>query len=387
MIRIYLCMQDSIAILERQNTSWHLKQRFQEPAGMPVSHPEPGKARFVPKSAYPSCIAVDPHCTSRIYCGTFGQGLWFSDDRGDTWQQVGKDIPESKVLAVAVSPLESINGKGVVWAGTEPSRLFFSEDGGDSWRERSALQELPSRPNWHFPPRPYTHHVRHIQFDIEDANRLYVSIHEGGVMCSLDRGVTFEDYNPDGEFDPHGLAIHPKAAGRLYVSAGGDEKTAKFKPHWQLAWPPFIPQLVINDGGYAESLDGGDTWKKLTEGLESNRYLWEIAIDPGDPDIIVASAAIGPIQAHTAKFAHSYLVRRAHGKPWERVTDGLPKAKGSLIYELATNPNEPGVFYAANNFGVFRSEDTGLSWFPLNVTWPDRYRNQHTGGIALVQTV
>jgi hypothetical protein len=31
---------------------------------------------------------------------------------------------------------------------------------------------------------------------------------------------------------------------------------------------------------------------------------------------------------------------------------------------------EPGVFYAANNHGVFRSANSGLSWEALPVPWP-----------------
>ena len=28
----------------------------------------------------PTCIAVDPFQKNRVYCGTFGRGLWLSDD-------------------------------------------------------------------------------------------------------------------------------------------------------------------------------------------------------------------------------------------------------------------------------------------------------------------
>ena len=59
--------------------------------------------------------------------------------------------------SVAVSAVD-----GAVYAGTEPSRLFRSDDRGESWRELKALLELPSRPRWSFPPRPWTSHVRWI---------------------------------------------------------------------------------------------------------------------------------------------------------------------------------------------------------------------------------
>ena len=46
--------------------------------------------------------------------------------------------------------------------------------------------------------------------------------------------------------------------------------------------------------GYAESPDGGDTWAKPNRGL-LRHYLWElVAVDPGDPDTVLVSAARGP---------------------------------------------------------------------------------------------
>ena len=82
-------------------------------------------------------------------------GLKRSADGGYTFEDV--PLPEPDVFSVAVSVAD-----GAVDAGTEPSRLFRSRDGGESWEELAALQEIPSRPDWSFPPRPWTSHVRWI---------------------------------------------------------------------------------------------------------------------------------------------------------------------------------------------------------------------------------
>jgi hypothetical protein len=37
---------------------------------------------------------------------------------------------------------------------------------------------------------------------------------------------------------------------------------------------------------------------------------------------------------------------------------------------VATNPEEPGVIYAANNHGLFRTADRGQSWTALEIPWP-----------------
>jgi hypothetical protein len=102
------------------------------------------------------------------------------------------------------------------------------------------------------------------------------------------------------------------------------------------------------------------------------RYLWGLAVDPGDPDTIVVSAAAGPQEAHNLASAESAIFRRAgqHGT-WEQAREGLPPMRGMLASALAANPAEPAVFYAANNLGIYRSPDAGRSWEPLAISWPE----------------
>jgi hypothetical protein len=51
---------------------------------------------------------------------------------------------------------------------------------------------------------------------------------------------------------------------------------------------------------------------------------------------------------------------------------GLPEATGTTVSRFATHPGETGVgvIYAANNRGLFRSDDTGQSWKALDLPWP-----------------
>jgi len=82
-----------------------------------------------------ACVSVDPLCPPLVYCGTFGSGLWSSDNAGESWRPAGKGVRHTKVQSVTVSRSERIKGRGVVYAGTEPSAVFRSEDGGETWEE------------------------------------------------------------------------------------------------------------------------------------------------------------------------------------------------------------------------------------------------------------
>jgi hypothetical protein len=53
-------------------------------------------------------------------------------------------------------------------------------------RELVALLELPSRPSWSFPPRPWTSHVRWIAPSPHDADLLLIGIELGGLMRSTE---------------------------------------------------------------------------------------------------------------------------------------------------------------------------------------------------------
>src|SRR5215471_15483214 len=67
------------------------------------------------------CLAADPHQPEEVYCGTFGQGLWHSNDAGRTWENVGTTTIREQVMSVAISPVERSHGQSVIYAGTEPS--------------------------------------------------------------------------------------------------------------------------------------------------------------------------------------------------------------------------------------------------------------------------
>jgi photosystem II stability/assembly factor-like uncharacterized protein len=43
----------------------------------------------------PQCVSFEPGNPNRVYCGTFGNGLWKTDDGGGSWDRIGKEEKES----------------------------------------------------------------------------------------------------------------------------------------------------------------------------------------------------------------------------------------------------------------------------------------------------
>lgn len=289
------------------------------------------------------CLAVDPGDSARLFCGTWGHGLWRSLDGGRSWIRMGQDIPNDIFTSLAFEPPDGM-GNGALYAGTQPSALYRSEDGGETWRELPALQDLPSSRDWSFPPNPGTHHVRWIEPDPITPGRLYAAIEAGALVRTPDRGRTWLDRVPGGPYDTHTAAAHPASAGRVY-SAAGD--------------------------GYYESRDAGETWSRDMAGLRHG-YLVGLAVDPADPETVLVSAAASPRMAYTPRSAEAYIYRKTGGRPFALAMDGLPEARGTTASRFAWHLERAEVLFAANNRGLFQSEDGGLSWEVFEILWPDR---------------
>ena len=244
----------------------------------------------------PTCLAADPLVHGRAWCGTHRGGVFRSDDGGSSWQSVG--LAGRLIMAVTASPVE----RDVVWVGTEPSEVWRSGDAGTTWERTSRLETLPSSSEWSFPPRPDTHHVRWIACHPLEPERLWVAIEAGALVSTIDGGRTWRDRVPGGPWDTHELAVHRNAPDTLRVSAGD---------------------------GYFESDDAGATWRSPSAGLEVG-YLRSVAIDPGQPEVVVVSASSGPHSAYVAGRSDGRLYRRIAPDRWERVRDGWPEPASTI---------------------------------------------------------
>jgi photosystem II stability/assembly factor-like uncharacterized protein len=303
------------------------------------------------KDTSPQSVACDPFNPTRVYCGTFERGLWLSDDSGKTWRAVD-ELAGSKITSVAVSTRERQKQFGFVYVGTEPSMLYRSEDGGGTWEKSERMSMLPSAGSWSFPPRPDTHHVRNITLDQTRPGLIYLAIEAGALIRSNDGGKTWEDRVEDGPYDTHTLTTNPNAPGRVY-SAAGD--------------------------GYFESLDYGKSWQRPDRGLEHS-YLFSVAVHPDDPNTVLVSASHGPFSAYNPQNAESYVYLKTHGKKnWQRV--GLPQPRGTTVSVVL--PGAKKEFYAANNRGVYRSEDAGNTWEKLDMPWQESFKEQHAWSMAI----
>jgi hypothetical protein len=297
---VFVCTREGLVMLRREGPAW--------------------SAQTALTGADTQCVAA---AGAHVLVGTRGRGAFESVDAGATWDRV--ELPEADVFSVAIGAAD-----GARYAGTEPSRLFAARDGG-SWTELEALQDIPSRTRWSYPPRPWTHHVRWIAPDPHRGERLLIGIELGGLMLSDDGGASFSDHRPGAKLDSHSVAWHLREQGRAYQAAGD---------------------------GAAWSRDGGRTWEPADAGREL-RYCWALAVDPADPGCWYVSAASGPGAAHAGARARGRLYR------WEGSWRPLPLPSESMPYALAAAGGE--LLSAMADGRILCSGDRGESWEELGV--------------------
>ena len=339
MTTLLAAMQNSVLVLESSKTGWRIHENL--------------------RGTHPQGIAFDHRIPNRAYCGTFGEGLWKTDDNGLTWNSIGmNEIYNANIMSVSVTPLKEGNDRGSskVYVGTEPSTLCVSSDGGESWEIIRELNKLESSKTWSFPPRPWTHHVCWIEPDVNNSDYIFVAIEAGALVHSRDGGRTWIDRVRQGPYDTHTLSTHKNEPKRLY-SAAGD--------------------------GYFESFDYGESWNSPTEGLR-HHYLDGLAVDSTNPQNVIVSASLSAQQAHSIENAESFIYRKSvNGEKWKIVSQGLPEPKGTIITIFVSNPFNSGEFFALNNRGIFSSTDSGASWTSLGITWPKEYLLQHPWALSI----
>ena len=103
-------------------------------------------------------------------------------------------------------------------------------------------------------------------------------------------------------------------------------------------------------------------------------YSIPLAIHPKKPNVLYSAVANGqPGQWKGRSSGAEALVIQSMdgGKTWKKLEGEISKANQSFVEAMAFDPANPDRMYAAQQSGdIFGSEDSGTTWFKLNVKAP-----------------
>ena len=303
----------------------------------------------------------------RLYIGTAGLSVWYSDDLGETlqrfWASSGM-YSETRIWALAAHPqrpdellagtdsglyrLDVASGKwthlpsemdtlciwsvtrsphdaDLVLAGTRPPGIFRSTDGAKTWARVDA--PLPETCPAVIRPR-----VTQIVFDPDDPDLVFAGLEIGGVWRSTDSGRTFQNASQGLiSDDVHGLAVTRNGARLVYATT---------------------------NMGLHVSRDDGRSWeaKPLASPSQYTRGVMPRADRDG---VMLLCNGDGP------PGSWGRLMRsRDHGAHWEDAK--LPGELQSSAWCVATHPADPQLIFAATALGqYFRSTDGAENWTAL----------------------
>ena len=243
-------------------------------------------------------LAVDPHAPATWYIAAASGGVWKTTNAGTTWAPIFEGQGSFSIGCITLDPRNPL----VIWVGSGENNsqrsvsygdgVYKSTDGGKSW-ENVGLKK--------------SEHIGKILVDPRDSNTVWVA-----------------------------------AQGPLWAPGG--------------------------DRGLYKTTDGGKTWKQVLA-ISENTGVSDIAFDPRNPDVVYASAY--QRRRHVWTLINGGPEGGLHktldgGATWKKLTNGLPKGDIGRI-GLAVAPSKPDTVYAiveaANRGGgFFRSTDAGGNW-------------------------
>jgi photosystem II stability/assembly factor-like uncharacterized protein len=292
-----------------------------------------------------------------------------SNDLGASWREASRPpafrkVAEGKEGRVVdhVFWLEPghVAEPGVWWAGTSPEGLFRSEDAGDTWESVVGLNDHPKMSDWArvekvgTPDGPILHSI---QIDPRDPRHVYVAMSGagGGVLESTDGGADWRPLNagvlvnfapdpyPEYGQDPHCVRLHPLAPDVLYQQ---------------------------NHCGIYRLERPGERWERIGDNMpkEIGDIGFPIVLHPRDPRTAwvfpMDGTEVWPRTSPDGKPA-VYATRDA-GKSWQRLDRGLPREQAWLTVRrqaMTADAHDPvGIYFGTTSGEVWASTDEGASW-------------------------
>ncbi len=289
------------------------------------------------------------------YFGGTGGGVWKTTDAGANWEPVSdKDFTTGSVGAIAVS--ESDPNVIYVGMGESPIRGNLSHGDG-AWKSTDAGR------SWRNVGLRDSRQIARVRVHPANPDLVYAAVQghawgpnaERGIFRSQDGGKTWQKVlfvdNLTGASD---LAMDPTNPRVLYAA------------FWQVVRHPWELVSGGQGSGLWKSTDGGDTWKKLTEGLpEEMLGRIGVAASPARPGRVWALVE--------AKKRGGLYLSDDGGEKWKQVNDDHKIRERAWYYSVVyADPKNADVVWLPNVF-LHKSIDGGRTFSSV----PDPHGDNH----------
>jgi len=291
-----------------------------------------------------------------FYMGSTGGGVWKTTDYGISWKNISDGFfgsPSTGAIAVWQE------NPDVLYIGTGSDGLRSNVIAGDGM-----YKSTDAGKTWMHIGLKETGHIGAVEVHPADSNTVFVAAignafapnAERGVYRTKDGGASWEQVlfisEKTGFAD---LVFHPANPDVIYAGA------------WRAERKPWT--IISGDeqeNGIYKTMDGGDTWTKLSDGLPAFCGKIDLAVSPAEPDLVVALVE--------APGADGGLYRSDDaGATWEQVTEE-PDLLVRPFYFLNVDldPTNADVVYV-NTLRFHKSTDGGKEWKMISTPHGDNH--------------
>lgn len=335
-----------------------------------------------------SHYVADPRHPGRrlmsVGSGHLGPSVFISADAGQSWQEA---VTPPAFLKVATESCDDRSVDHVFWltpghastpdvwyAGTSPQGLFRSDDGGNTWAEVKGFNHHPDFFQWRggdkdgTPDGPKLHSVI---VDPADHRHLLLGMSSGGIFESFDEGQTWKALNKGVAMDFY----PPKEDGTEY-EFGHD-------PHCVVMHPVFHNRLYHQNhcGLYRMDRDQSDVWQRIGNNMPTavGDIGFPILVHPHDPDCIWVFPMDGSGQwPRTSPDGQpAVYCSRDGGASFIRQDNGFPTAQAWWTVKrqaMAVSSTRTASVFLGNTQGqIWGSDDEGEHWQCLANNLPHIY--------------
>lgn len=358
--------------------------------------PQAGIDEPYERNNWDSPILVSNHDPKRLYFGS--QRVWRSDDRGDSWSPISKDLTQNQeritlpimgkqqswdavwdvyamstyntITSLSESPLD----ENILYAGTDDGIIQYTKNGGTTWTKK-LVSELPNVPASAF--------VNDIKADLHDTNKVYVAL----------------DNHKFGDYKPYLLKSTNGGKSWQSITNGLPNNTLI----WRIVQDHVNPNLMFlaTEYGIYATLNQGERWTKFSEGLPTISFR-DLAIQKRENDLVAASFGRGfyilddysPLRTITpAGLKTPMLFKPKKALQYKPISGGTSSQGAS--YFTAKNPDYGAIFtyYLPENFKSLKSKrqkkEETLKKENKNIPFPgwdtlDEEKNEEGAAIILV---
>jgi len=290
------------------------------------------------------------------YMTTTGGGVWKTTDAGNAWKNISDGyFKTGSVGAIAVS--ESDPSIVYVGMGEHAPRGVMTSYGDGVYKSMDAGK------TWEKMGLDLTRHIANIAIHPTNPEIVFVAAQgavngptkERGVYKSIDGGknwskVLFVDENT-GCSDLKMDMTNPRV---LYAAMWSHRR---------------YPWQVVSGGpgsGVFKSVDGGETWARIQEGLPNELGKIGVSVSRSNPEKVYAV-----IESDTQKEQGGLFVSGNGGQKWSRISKDHRLTQRAWYYtEVFADPNDEHTVYVLSA-PALKSIDGGKNWITLSGTHGD----------------